>query len=87
MEAAVTVVDTLICDFVAYRRALAPCRSSRLRPALAPISARGARRGGIGSDHGAVVPRGRPSRALDELVGRPGLDPGTLGLKVPCSSG
>jgi hypothetical protein len=22
-----------------------------------------------------------------ELVGRPGLDPGTLGLKVPCSSG
>ena len=21
------------------------------------------------------------------LVGRPGLDPGTLGLKVPCSSG
>jgi hypothetical protein len=24
---------------------------------------------------------------LDKLVGRPGLDPGTLGLKVPCSSG
>ena len=22
-----------------------------------------------------------------EQVGRPGLDPGTLGLKVPCSSG
>ncbi len=34
-----------------------------------------------------VVPRGHPSRALDEFVGRPGLDPGTLGLKVPCSSG
>ena len=22
-----------------------------------------------------------------DFVGRPGLDPGTLGLKVPCSSG
>jgi hypothetical protein len=26
------------------------------------------------------------SGILHDLVGRPGLDPGTLGLKVPCSS-
>jgi hypothetical protein len=31
----------------------------------------------------AEVPRDDP---LSRLVGRPGLEPGTLGLKVPCSS-
>jgi hypothetical protein len=30
---------------------------------------------------------GRQNSVTTDLVGRPGLDPGTLGLKVPCSSG
>ena len=30
---------------------------------------------------------GVDSRLNWDAVGRPGLDPGTLGLKVPCSSG
>jgi hypothetical protein len=28
-----------------------------------------------------------PMKTASDLVGRPGLDPGTLGLKVLCSSG
>jgi hypothetical protein len=38
-----------------------------------------------------LATEGGPADANDPaehgLVGRPGLDPGTLGLKVPCSSG
>jgi hypothetical protein len=43
----------------------------------------------VGFDRTAVLVRVATSEPFvtSELVGRPGLDPGTLGLKVPCSSG
>ena len=46
----------------------------------------------VGTGRGSNGSVGEPcgsehAPGLDKWVGRPGLDPGTLGLKVPCSSG
>ena len=42
----------------------------------------------LATDLAAELGAADPNDASDQgLVGRPGLDPGTLGLKVPCSSG
>ena len=84
-------VRTLQTDLTPYAPGAPGDRGlSHLDPAPCPPAER-ARAGPANHRNGASSersgPLGEEATGATDLVGRPGLDPGTLGLKVPCSSG